>query len=138
MATEQEEYDSLSAYTLAHRGSDFLHQHVVDALGAQRACEDTTPMQLAFALVGLYLYIERRYTGREVQRVHTQLAQRTRSFPRFALPATRGTVNAADVMAAPAGSERDAAIHRWCAAVWDAYRSNQASIVELLANYGIA
>ena len=38
----------------------------------------------------------------------------------------------ADVMSAPAGPERDDAIHAWCASVWSAFGENQPAIAELL------
>ena len=53
-------------------------------------------------------------------------------WPAFPLPRDRGTVTARDAMAVPAGPERDAAIERWCAAVWAAYRDSHAAVAELL------
>jgi hypothetical protein len=36
-----------------HRDPSFIHQYVVDAFAAQQADEQTKPMKLTFALVGL-------------------------------------------------------------------------------------
>jgi len=135
--TDREKYDALCGYTLAHRDPAFVHQHVVDAYVAQRATEHTKAIQLAFSLVGLYLHVERRFTGRQVQRAHMQLARRERAFPSIVVPAGRGSVDVADVMAAAAGPERDAAIDAWCAAVWDAYRENGPAVIEYLRRNGV-
>ncbi len=72
--TDQEKYNELSYYTLAHTDPSFIHQHIVDAYAAQHADENTKSITLTFALVGLYLHIEKKYSGKEVQRAHMQLA----------------------------------------------------------------
>ena len=51
----RELYHELSAYTLSHPDPSFIHQYVVDAFAAQTADENTKPIALTFALVGLYL-----------------------------------------------------------------------------------
>jgi hypothetical protein len=134
---EQRAYNELCAYSLTHESPAFVHQHVVDAFGAQTANAQTRPIQLAFALVGLYLHIERQFTGREVQRVHRMLAEKTRSWPAFVLPGNRGATTVTDVVAAPSGAERDRAIHTWCASVWGAYREAEPAVVELLTRFSI-
>lgn len=136
MSTLDDQRATLWAYTLEHRGADFLHQHAVDALAAQYANVDTTPLQLTFALVGLYLYVERGYTGRQVQRVHAALAGRQPTWPEFAVPAFRGEVTVEDVLAAPAGLARDAAIQVWCGVVWAAYGSCRDRVVAFLHHHG--
>ena len=132
-----EDLDELAAYTLAHGDPAFIHQHVVDAAGAQFAEEAAKPIRLAFSLVGLYLHVERGYTGREVQRVHMKMGQRKRRWPTFPVPRTRGSIMPADVLAAPPGAERDAAIDAWCASVWATYAESRPAVVELLEQYGI-
>lgn len=71
---EQDKFYDLSYYTLAHRDPSFIHQHIVDAYGAQHADATTKPIALAFALIGLCLYIEEGYSGKQVQRAHMRLA----------------------------------------------------------------
>ena len=68
-------YHELSYYTLAHRDPSFIHQHIVDAYTAQHANETTKPIAVVFALIGLYLHIEKNFTGRQVQRFHMKLAK---------------------------------------------------------------
>ena len=127
---------TLYAYTLERGDDAFVHQHVVDALCAQDADATTPPMRLVFALVGLYLHVERSQTGRQVQRVHAVLAQRKPVWPTLVLPPTRGALTAQDVLAAPAGPSRDAAIDAWCASVWTAYGPCRQAIVDFLQRYG--
>jgi hypothetical protein len=134
---EQEAYHALCAYTLGHRGPEFIHQHVVDAYAAQRADERSKPIGVAFALVGLYLLVEKNWTGRQVQRAHMQLARTKRTWPRLMLPAGRGRLTAADVMSVPAGSERDAVIYTWCRSVWAAYAHTGDVVAGLLEEHGI-
>lgn len=138
MEAEREAYDELCCYTLAHGAPEFVHQHVVDAWMAQHADAATKAIGVTFALVGLYLHLERGRTGREVQLAHMALAKRTRDWPPLSLPAERGAMTAADVLAAPAGAERDAAIDAWCASVWEQYRSAEPVIAALLARHGVS
>jgi len=130
-------YHELCAYTLSHGDAAFIHQHVVDTYAAQHADVQTKPIALTFALVGLYLHNEKAFSGREVQRAHMKLAQRKQPWPEFVLPAHRGNMTVADVLAAPGGDQRDAAIHAWCADVWGAFRENESRIADLLRRNGI-
>jgi len=65
MATDlnRDAYNELCCHTLSHDSADFIHQHVVDAFAAQDATTDDKPTRLAFALVGLYLHVEKRSFG---------------------------------------------------------------------------
>jgi hypothetical protein len=134
---DDEAYQELAAYTLSHDDPSFLHQHVIDAHGAQCAAAGDPPIQLAFALIGLYLQLERGFTGREVQRVHTRLSGRTRTWPTFPFPEHRGAMTVADVVAAPAGPARDRAIDDWCRSVWSAYAATRPAVEKLLREHGI-
>lgn len=135
--SEREAYEELQCYTLTHGDSAFIHQHLVDAWAAQHADERTKPITLTFALVGLYLRVERRFSGRQVQRVHVALARHKRRWPAFELPPTRGAVTTRQVVAARAGPERDQAIDGWCMSVWNAFRENREAVAMLLEEHGI-
>ena len=128
-------YHALYAYTMAR--PRFILQHVVDAQLAQTADEHTKPIGVVFALVGLYLHVEQGFTGHQVQQVHRALAAEKRTWPVVALPSERGRVTPDDVMQAPAGPERDAAIDIWCASVWAAYHQWRATIKALLREHAI-
>ena len=135
--TSEDAYNELAYYTLAHGDPLFIHQHVVDAFAAQTADEQTKPIKLTFALVGLYLHVEKQFSGKQVQRVHMDLAQRKRPWPALSLPSDRGALAAADVLAVPAGPERDKAIEAWCASVWQAFGDCRPAVVEWLRECGI-
>ncbi|HXN46904.1 MAG TPA: DUF5946 family protein [Bryobacteraceae bacterium] len=123
-------YDDVYLYTFGRPG--FILQHVVDAFAVQNADDASTPMSVVFGLLGLYLHVEKQFTGRQVQRVHVELARRKRNWPAVFWPDTRGSMTVADVLAAPAGPERDKAIDAWCLSVWTAFNGNRQRIVSLL------
>jgi hypothetical protein len=132
--TNDELYNELAYYTLSHPDSSFLHQHVVDAYAAQCANENTKTIQIVFALVGLYLYLEKGFSGRKVQKAHMQLAKRRRNWERPTLPASRGAIGIVDVLAAAPGEPRDLLIGDWCLSVWNAWRAERDQIVSLVQN----
>ena len=138
MELEQDVYNELCAYTLTRGDATFIHQHVVDAYAAQRATSDSKPISVAFSLAGLYLHVEKKLSGRQVQQAHMRMARQKRAWPAFALPPDRGAVTVRDVMAAPEGSPRDSAIDEWCASVWGAFAVNRGAVVELLREYNLA
>ena len=132
---EQAQFDELCFYTLSHDDRAFIHQHVVDSFAAQLATVDTKPIKITFALVGLYLRLERGYTGREVQLAHMHLAwPPRRKWPRLSLPQERGTMRVGDVLATPAGEARDRAIDAWCRSVWDTWQHARPAIMQLCAD----
>ncbi len=135
---DQEAYQELCYYTLAHRDPAFIHQHVVDAFAAQDFKEGDQAIRLTFALVGLYLHVEKHFTGKQVQEAHIQLGRHKRQWPLFALPRDRGAIRASAVVAKPAGPERDRRIHKWCASVWDAFRDSRGVVMSLLREPGMA
>jgi hypothetical protein len=122
--TEQDAHNELQAYTLTNGDMRFIHQHIVDAWGAQHATPEDKPLRLLFSLVGLYLKIERGFTGREVQNAHRELARHNRKSASFVFPPNAGTVTAPDVMQHPEGEQRDRAIDQWCESVWNAWSGN--------------
>ena len=137
MNSEQDAFDELCCYTIARGDASFIHQHAVDAFAAQRAHEQTKPIKLTFALVGLYLHVEKQFSGKKVQRVHMSLAKQKRPYPVFPLPRDRGAMTVAEVLAAPVGHERDTAIDAWCSSVWHAFRESHQRVADLLRERGI-
>ena len=136
MDTMRAAYDEVYIYTMGR--PDFILQHVLDAFAVQRVNDDSKPMGLVFGLVGLYLRVEKQFSGRQVQRVHMELGRRKREWPRVYVPEDRGSMTVADVLAASAGPERDAAIDNWCRSVWTAFGANRETIIALLREYQIA
>ncbi len=128
-------YDEVYVYTMGRPG--FILQHVVDAFAVQTANDESKPISVVFGLIGLYLYVEKQFSGRQVQEVHMKLGRNKREWPSIQLPKDRGSMTAVDVLAASAGPERDMAIDQWCRAVWSACEGNGKSIAELLREHGI-
>lgn len=131
----QAAYDEIYAYSLTRPG--FILQHVVDA-AVQTATPASKPIGVTFDLVGLYLHVEKQFSGRDVQEAHMELGRRKREWPSVYLPEDRGSITAGDVLAAPAGPERDAAIENWCRSVCSAFSANRELVIDLLREYGIA
>jgi hypothetical protein len=134
--SSQEEYHQLAYYTLSHPDPEFIHQHIVDAFTAQTADENTKPIAVIFALAGLYLFVEKGYTGKQVQQTHVQMARKRKQWPVLDLPEQRGRITVSDVLATPAGAARDGTIKQWCISVWQAHRGNREKVIEILAEYG--
>jgi hypothetical protein len=128
-------FDEVYVYTMGRAG--FILQHVVDAYAVQTATRESKPMSVVFGLVGLYLHIEKGFTGRQVQEAHMKMARKKREWPSVALPEERGNMTVEDVLAAPAGPERNAAIEDWCRVVWGAFGENRERIAGLLKEYRI-
>lgn len=135
MQSSQELYEKLSYYTLAHRDPSFIHQHIVDAFAAQTADQSTKPIKIFFALVGLYLYLEKHYTGKQVQLAHMEIARHKMEWPTLVLPESRGDITIIDVSCAKPGEERDLMINKWCISVWDAYIKSQEQVADFLNKY---
>jgi Family of unknown function (DUF5946) len=136
MSEIQNAYDELYVYTMGR--PRFILQHVVDAHAAQTVTAAGKPIGIVFALVGLYLHVEKGLTGRQVQQAHEHLGRRKRQWPAIALPDDRGAMTELDVIAMPGGIQRDAAIDRWCEAVWKQFGASRDVIVSLLADEGLA
>lgn len=128
---EQEAYYKLSYYTLSHTDPAFIHQYIVDAFAAQNATEKTKPIAVAFGLIGLYLALEKNYTGREVQLAHMKLAKNRKKWPVFELPRERGDIRVTDVLNIEPGRMRDEKIVDWCRSVWESYKNIQEKIRKL-------
>lgn len=131
LKSEQEAFNELTFYTLSHGDRSFIHQNVVDAYAAQYANESSKAITVAFALIGLYLSVEKGYTGKEVQNAHMKLARKRKQWPRFELPINTGSINVFDVIQSPVGPERDSVIRKWCAAVWQSWSESHKKIADL-------
>src|SRR6202171_2571578 len=82
--------NEMTYYTLAHGDPKFIHQHLVDAYGAQHFRQSPSTIGAAFALAGLYLAVERGFTGRQVQKMHMRMAQTSKRWPPFVPPGEGG------------------------------------------------
>jgi hypothetical protein len=126
MSEHQAAYCELYVYSMGRPG--FILQHVADAFAVQTATAASKPIGVFFGLAGLYLRVERTFSGREVQKAHQALARTKREWPRIVLPPDRGAICVLDVLATPAGAERDLRIDDWCRSVWLAFAANHRTI----------
>jgi hypothetical protein len=132
LPSPQHQFHELSFYTLAHPDTVcFIHQHAVDAFAAQTADENTKPIKLTFGLIGLYLFLEKGYTGKRVQNAHVKLSQNKKVWPSLELPAHQGAITVNDVLQAEAGEPRDLMIKKWCESVWVANENWHQAIANL-------
>jgi Family of unknown function (DUF5946) len=132
MTSDQDMYNELSYYTLSHPDPAFLHQHIVDAYAAQHADGGTKPIVIVFGLIGLYLHLERNFTGRQVQQAHMRLAKRRKKWPQLIPPRDLGAITVSAVLAASPGRARDEMIRKWCESAWEAWRDTRDQIRALL------
>ena len=133
--TPLDAFHELSYYTLSHKKEEFIHQYVVDAYAAQTADKNTKSIKINFGLIGLYLHLEKGFSGKEVQRAHMALARYKDKLPIIHLPEKRGEITVFDVLQAPEGEERVAKIEAWMESVWGAYKSEQQKIKDFLEKY---
>jgi Family of unknown function (DUF5946) len=127
--------NELSYYTLAHGDPRFIHQHLVDAYGAQHVRQSKSTIGAAFTLAGLYLAVERGFTGRQVQKMHMLMARTSKQWPRFDPPEDVGPLTASDVLAVEPGPGRDAELMEWCASVWGAWSSEHGRVREMVDRF---
>jgi len=125
--------NEMTYYTLAHGDPKFIHQHLVDAYGAQHVRQSNSAIGAAFALAGLYLAVERGFTGRQVQQTHMRMARTRKPWPRFVTPEDVGSLTVADVVAVEPGPRRDQKLMEWCASVWRAWSSAHGRVRQMVA-----
>jgi len=131
--SNQDLYNELAYYTLDHPDKIyFIHQHVVDVYTAQHANDKTRPIAMIFALAGLYLYIEKNYSGKQVQIAHIRMSKNKKVWPSVNLPEQRGEISILKVLETPPGKERDLMIKRWCNSVWQAFDESHEIIASLV------
>ncbi len=131
-SSDQDLFHALTLYTLELRDPEFVHQHVVDAYAVQHAGPDSKAIAVVFGLMGLYLHLERNFTGKQVQLAHMQMARRRKDWTAPTLPKEqRARYRVADVVAALPGPERNAMIDRWCEAVWQDWQHARGEIALL-------
>ena len=134
MSTEEQQmYNQLAFYTLSQPDKIFfIHQLVVDAYTAQHADAQTKPIAITFALAGLYLVVEKNYTGKQVQLVHVEMSKRKILWPSFVVPEHRGSLRISDVLAEEPGESRDIMIRKWCEDVWKAFAGQKDKVLATL------
>ncbi|HZD60713.1 MAG TPA: DUF5946 family protein [Anaerolineae bacterium] len=128
-------YSELSYYTLSLQDTEFIHQLIVDTYAAQHSGKSMRPITTAFALIGLYLTFERGFTGRQVQKAHMLLAQKTKNWPHFNPPRAKASLTVLDVIYTSPGQARNEMIGKWGKSVWDVWEPEQKKIKGLAEAY---
>jgi hypothetical protein len=123
-------FSDLSCSTVTMGDAAFIHQHAVDAYAAQHAGGITRNITVAYGLIGLYLALEKGYSGRQVQQAHMQIARVRKDWPQFDPPGQPAARTVMDVLLARSDAERDAMIVKWMAAVWESWEDRQAWVRE--------
>ena len=116
-----ETYYELTYWTLAQNDGRFIHQHSVDAYEAQHAGGKARPITAVFGLIGLYLTLEKGYTGRQVQLAHIKIASRRKDWPRLHPTARRAGLTVLDVLMAETDAEREKMLRKWAESVWKSW-----------------
>jgi hypothetical protein len=127
-------YWEVSAYTLSLTDKFFLHQYIVDAYAASHVDTHTKPMKIYFSLLGLYLALEKQYTGREVQLAHMQLGKEKKVWPPYKLPTHYATLTIKDIYETH-NAKKATIIYRWMREVWDLWGSTHDEVKEVCAKY---
>jgi Family of unknown function (DUF5946) len=130
----EEKYHTLAYYTLGLKDNNFIHQHLVDVYTVQNANQNTKPISLTFALMGLYLLIEEGYTGRAIQKFHAKMSNDKQDWVLFPIPNYLGNITIDDVILAAEGEQRNLMLLNWCHSVWAAFKPHHKEISKI-ANY---
>jgi hypothetical protein len=123
-------FSDLSFYTVSKQDAEFIHQYAVDAYEAQHAGGKTRNITAAFGLIGLYLALEKGYTGKQVQQAHMQIAKIRKDWSRLEPPVRPAQLTVMDVLKAPDGMEKDTMIRQWMKAVWENWADRQMRVRE--------
>ena len=133
-------YGEVQGYALRHPELvRDLHQLSVDTYAAQHAPRDPgggpPPIGVAYALVGLYLALDRGRSGLEVRAAHQRMGRPDATWPRLPAPASTGSMTVFDVAAAGAMADSSAghgrALRAWAADVWLAWSAEHAAVDDL-------
>ena len=112
-------YSDLQCYSVAKQDPAFIHQHVVDTYEAQHAGGRTRNITVVFGLIGLYLALEKGYSGKQVQQAHMKIAKRRKDWPWLEPPEEQAALTVIEVLQAGTDAEKDRMIRKWMAAVWE-------------------
>jgi len=124
-------FSDLSCDTVSRRDAAFIHQHVVDAYEAQHAGGKTRAITVVFGLIGLYLALEKGFTGKEVQQAHMRIAMVRKVWPELEPPTKPAGITVLDVLVVREGSERERMIRRWMEAVWESWADRQEGVRQM-------
>lgn len=107
-----------------------FHRLTVDAYAVQHPGQESpqTIQSAAVHLISLYMVLEQDWPPQRVTAALQQVAQRKTQFRWMDPPASLGSVTVADVAAAATFEAHEAAVRRWCAAVWEAWAPHHPTV----------
>ncbi|HEY8824092.1 MAG TPA: DUF5946 family protein [Candidatus Limnocylindria bacterium] len=130
----QKLFDDLGLRAFGDSRYASMRRLAVDCYACQHDKYILSGRSLAAHLTGLAVAIEHGGAEQVNDRVQAWLS-RTRHVAKPSVPRSRGKVTIADVSDA-APDEYPAAVRRWAASVWDAWREHQALAREWIASSG--
>lgn len=107
-----------------------LHQLTEDAYAAQHAGPRVPAIGMAFALVGLHLALDERWSGTAVRSAHQYLAAHQKNWPLFAPPSEPARLSIAHVAGSPMPEEHASRVRAWAASVWEAWSTQHQAVRE--------
>jgi len=126
-----EMFMKLSGYIAQGYDEEFIQQMSIDTYEAQHAGGTTKNIAGAFGLIGLYLSLEKGFSGKEVQRAHMDLANRSKEWPRFGPSPSKWKMTVKNVVdAGPKKSKK--MIHLWAKATWKEWEFEKERIIGLM------
>lgn len=126
-------YGEIAGYEAQHVAQlGRFHQLMVDAYAAQHPASDGSGIGLIFGLVGLHLALDEGWRGDQVRDAHQALAGIAGKWPRFELPASRGSMTVFDVAIAGSPEAHADLLQRWAADVWAAWHPARNDVIKFL------
>jgi hypothetical protein len=127
-------YGEVIGYELAHVAElGLFHQLMVDTYAAQHAGGRASALNVAFAVIGLYLALEMGWSGDRVRDAHRFLANRFRTWPSLEPPPDGAGLTVIDVAMAGSAQEHGERIEAWALSVWRRWQPLHGAVAELIS-----
>ena len=125
-------YD-LTSWTIVQQDNRFIHQHAVDAYEAQHAGGKTRPITVSFGLIGLYLALEKGFTGRQSpQLAHIKIGRTKWDWLLLEPPEHPAKLTVMDVLQV-ADREKEKMLMLWAGSVWQSWEPRHQWVREITA-----
>lgn len=124
----------LSALT-PNYDEEFIHQMAIDTYEAQHGGGDTKNIAVVFGLVGLYLSLEKNYSGRQVQKAHMILGEKNKEWPKLEPPTFNWEYTVKDVLDSSLEKGLKEEIRKWAEVTWRGWGEQQKTIEDICNFY---
>jgi len=112
-----------------------VHQLTVDTYALQHAGGGHPDKSIGVHLAGLYLVFERGLPPTRVAPQIQRLASRVQRWPRFAPPASTGSLTVKDVAQSGSPTAHAERVREWARTVWDAWSGHHAAVADLVDGF---